>query len=634
MDGMAAISVEDTGIGIAEDKFDRIFESFEQADGSTAREYGGTGLGLSITKKIVTLHGGTISVDSELGKGSVFTFTVPVASASAEDIAPDEKPQTVIDIDEFAENDLPDEAEDDAGGDKKHRILVVDDEPVNIQVLSNLLTMRNYSVSKAYSGTEALEMISRRSFDLVLLDVMMPKMSGYEVCRRLRESYALLELPILMLTAKNQIQDVVLGFQSGANDYVQQPFDKEELLARVSTLLELKNATSEAMAANEAKSLFLANISHEVRTPLNAVIGLTDLLLKTPMNERQKDYTEKMHRASVTLQGLIDDILDFTKAEAGDMKLECVPFDLKKLFDDLLVFFQGQNADSGIALDIRLDPSLPSGLMGDPLRLQQVFINLVDNAYKFTEKGTVTVRAAVSALDETGAVIDFAVDDTGIGMSPGQVENIFAAFNQADNSSTRKYGGIGIGLSITSQMVELMGGKISVKSEEGRGTTFSFSCKFALADKASPPEDSTEEENVMLDGMRVLLVEDNEINTMIAVELLDAVGVKVTTAENGAEAIDQLAAARSASSGSDKPFDLVLMDLQMPVMDGYEATKIIKGMPEYRDIPIYALTAHAFPEEKERCFALGMSKHLTKPIDTEAFYAALREAAAECARNL
>ncbi|MDR0615540.1 MAG: response regulator [Synergistaceae bacterium] len=633
MDGMAAISVEDTGIGISEDKFDRIFESFEQADGSTAREYGGTGLGLSITKKIVELHGGTIRVDSELGGGSVFTFTVPVASASAEDAVPDEKPQTVIDIDEFAENGLPDEAEGGAGedsGQKRHRILVVDDEPVNIQVLSNLLTMRDYSVSKAYSGAEALDMISRRSFDLVLLDVMMPKMSGYEVCRRLRESYALLDLPILMLTAKNQIQDVVLGFQSGANDYVQKPFDKEELLARVSTLLELKNATSEATAANEAKSLFLANISHEVRTPLNAVIGLTDLLLKTPMNERQKDYTEKMLRASVTLQGLIDDILDFTKAEAGDMKLECVPFDIKKLFDDLLVFFQGQNADSGIALDIRLDPSLPPSLMGDPLRLQQVFINLVDNAYKFTEKGTVTVSAAVSDLNETDVMIDFAVSDTGIGMSPGQVENIFAAFNQADNSSTRKYGGIGIGLSITSQMVGLMGGKISVKSEEGRGSTFSFSCKFAIADEVSPREDSPEEENVVLNGMRILLVEDNEINTMIALELLGAVGAKVTTAENGAEAIDQLVAAGDAADG--KPFDLVLMDLQMPVMDGYEATKIIKGMQEYKDIPIYALTAHAFPEEKERCFSLGMSKHITKPIDTEAFYAVLREAAAEVSR--
>jgi signal transduction histidine kinase len=632
---MAAISVEDTGIGISRDKFGSIFESFEQADGSTEREYGGTGLGLSITKKIVELHGGAINVESQPGKGSIFTFTVPIASAEIKDASQAEltrqaeKPQTVIDIDDFAENERSNEGEDDpCAGKGSHRILVVDDEPVNIQVLSNILSMQNYSVSKAYSGAEALDMIaSHDDFDLVLLDVMMPKLSGYEVCRRLRENHTLFNLPILMLTAKNQIQDVVLGFQSGANDYVQKPFDKEELLARVRTLLELKNAMSEAMAANKAKSLFLANMSHEIRTPLNAVVGLTNMLLKTPMNDRQTDYVEKMHRASMTLQGLINDILDFTKAESGEMKLQCVPFDVRKLFDDLSVFFKEQNTESDIALDIQIDPSLPPTLMGDPLRLQQVFINLVDNAYKFTEKGSVTISADVSALDKDSVTIDFAVEDTGIGMSPEQIENIFAAFNQADNSSTRKYGGAGIGLSITRQMIELMGGKISVQSEKAKGTTFSFSCEFALDKGISEPEEPAALKNVTLNGMRVLLVEDNEINTMIAAELLNAAGVMVTTAENGREALDQLDQLTAAQTDGRPPFDLILMDLQMPVMDGYEATQIIKGTPAYRDIPIYALTAHAFPDERNRCFALGMSKHLTKPIDVEAFYAALREAA-------
>jgi signal transduction histidine kinase len=629
--GMTAVSVEDTGIGIQEDKFDRIFESFEQADGSTAREYGGTGLGLSITKKIVELHGGAISVESKVGKGSKFTFTVPASNVKREDIAPDERPKSIIDVEDFAADTEHDQNH--AHAEEGHRILVVDDEPVNVQVLTNLLTIRNYSVSKAYNGLEALDLVEKgEEFDLVLLDVMMPRMSGYEVCRHLREKYSLFDLPIVMLTAKNQVQDIVLGFQSGANDYVPKPFDKEELLARVRTLLELKGAMSAAMAANKAKSLFLANMSHEIRTPLNAVIGLTNLLLKTPMDNTQRDYIEKMRRASSTLLGLINDILDFSKVEAGDVKLEHVSFDIKQVFNDLKIFFQEQNADSEVPLRFELDPSLPAALMGDPLRLQQIFLNLVDNAYKFTKKGSITVRAAVLERGQNDITVDFSVKDTGIGMSQEQMDGIFAAFYQADNSSTRKYGGAGIGLTVTQQMVKLMGGEISVSSKEGMGTAFGFSCVFQLAESAAAPvsqeepKEEDKDENAILRDMRVLLVEDNEINSMIAEELLNVVDIDVTTAQNGSEALERLEEASRTNGGP--AFDLVLMDLQMPVMDGYEATKIIKGTPKYRDIPIYALTAHAFPEEKARCFELGMEVHLVKPIDVEEFYAALRKAAA------
>jgi signal transduction histidine kinase len=640
-DDMIAISVTDTGIGISEDKFDRIFESFEQADGSTAREYGGTGLGLSISKKLVELHGGTISVASKPGEGAAFTFTMPLSDAKREELAAREGSRT-IDIEEFAA-----EAETEARGigadsDGKsgaadgHRILVVDDEPVNIQVLNNLLTMRDYSVTAVYNGIEALDLFERgEEFDLVLLDVMMPKMSGYEVCRRLRERYSLFDLPIVMLTAKNRIQDIVLGFQSGANDYIQKPFDKEELLARAGTLLELKGAMSAAMAANKAKSLFLANMSHEIRTPLSAVIGLTDLLLKTPMDETQRDYTEKMRRASSALLGIINGILDFSAIDAGNMRLDRAVFSIRRIFDDLAVFFRGRNADSGIELRFELDSALPAGLIGDPRRLLQIFINLIDNAYKFTEKGAVTVRAAVSERGPESVTLSFAVEDTGIGMSPEQMEDIFSAFNQADNSSTRKYGGVGIGLTVTRQTVELMGGEISVSGEAGKGTVFSFSCPFSLAadsaedNPAEAANAAKEAKNDVLRGKRILLAEDNEINMLIAAELLNAVGAEVATAQNGREALDMLA---ETATGGGAPFDLVLMDLQMPVMDGYEAAETIKAMPEYRDMPIYALTAHAFPEDRERCLSIGMDGHLTKPIDTDLFYAALRTAVASKAR--
>ena len=628
-----AVSVSDTGIGIPNDKFDKIFESFEQADGSTSREYGGTGLGLSITKKIVELHGGTIDIDSEPGKGSRFTFTVPKSDATAEELNAIARRSTIIDADSFAVAEKADQSLQTTQGVGEYRILVVDDEPVNIQVLSNLLSFRNYTVVKAYNGLEALHMFENGDvFDLVLLDVMMPKMSGYDVCRTLRYKYSLFELPIVMLTAKNQVQDIVYGFQAGANDYIQKPFDKGELLARVKTLLELKYAMVAATVANKAKSLFLANMSHELRTPLNAVIGLTDLLLKTQMDEKQRDYTEKMHIASSALLGIINNILDFSSIDAGKMKLQRVDFDLHMMFDELDDYFRSLHSDSEIELRFETGETIPKMLRGDSLRLNTVFVNLIDNAYKFTEKGSITVRSNVVRRDPDNVMLEFAVEDTGIGMSSEQMQSIFEVFNQADNSATREYGGAGIGLAITQEMVKLMGGTITVSAKEGQGTVFTFTCAFQIPEGSistdihiQVPTEIRGESNEILHGMRVLLVEDNKINAMITTELLKSVGINVTLAVNGAESLDKLA---EAAKEHGKPaFDLVLMDLQMPVMDGYEATEIIKSKPEFKDIPIFALTAHAFTEERERCLSLGMREHLTKPIDTDKFYAAIRQVA-------
>ncbi|MDR0441500.1 MAG: diguanylate cyclase [Candidatus Accumulibacter sp.] len=284
-DDKVAVSVADTGIGIPEDKFDRIFESFEQVDGSTAREYGGTGLGLSITKNLVELHGGTIRVESKLGQGARFTFTIPVSKTEKEALAADEERRSLIDMEDFAPGEEESEAAS-ATAEGVCRILVVDDEPVNIQVLKNLLSVRNYSVTRAYNGVEALELVTGKdSFDLILLDVMMPRMSGYEVCRHLRERYSLFELPILMLTAKNQIQDIVLGFQSGANDYVQKPFDKDELIARVRTLLSLKRAVTTAIETekqfeNEKQKRMFEETLREVTRAITSTLDLKEVLGK------------------------------------------------------------------------------------------------------------------------------------------------------------------------------------------------------------------------------------------------------------------------------------------------------------------------------------------------------------------
>jgi signal transduction histidine kinase/BarA-like signal transduction histidine kinase len=389
----------------------------------------------------------------------------------------------------------------------------------------------------------------------------------------------------------------------------------------------LQRRIEDAVAASKAKSEFLANMSHEIRTPLNGVIGLIHLLQRSGLDEKQRDYADKARRAARTLLGVINDILDFSKVEAGKMTMERIPFLLRDVLVDMETLFQEQSSATGVALHFVVDPAIPEVLLGDPLRVRQIFLNLVGNAFKFTPSGSITIAASLQGAEADSVTILFSVRDTGIGMSREHADSAFSAFSQADSSTTRKYGGTGLGLTITRRLVELMNGEIFVESELGRGTTISFSCLFGRGAAVLPtekeqsgPENPAQDSAGSLRGFRVLLVEDNALNREIAEELLKDAGLEITLAENGQEALDRLAEARRL--GQD--FDLVLMDVQMPVMDGYEATRRIRAMPEYRDLVIIAMTAHAFAEERERCFALGMNGHLSKPIDVEEMYRVLR----------
>ena len=387
-----------------------------------------------------------------------------------------------------------------------------------------------------------------------------------------------------------------------------------EMARRKQAETELLHAKDKADRASRAKGDFLANMSHEIRTPLNAVIGLTRLSLDTDPAPALRDYLGKIDLSARTLLGLIDDVLDLSRIEAGKLQPRREALELAEVLDRVRTMVEQLAADKGLTLRIE-GPAEPLGtLLGDGLRLTQVLLNLAGNAVKFTDCGTVTVTARTEAEDEREVRLGFAVSDTGIGIPEARRSDLFNAFTQLDTSSARGHAGSGLGLAISARLVALMGGRLEVESIEGKGSRFWFSLVFPRATREAAAEELPAPALEALRGIRVLVAEDDPVSQLLARDLLRNRGALVTLAATGTEAV-----AAAAQDG----FDIVLMDVRMPEMDGLTACRRIRALPGGETLPIVALTANALAGERERCLAAGMNSYITKPLEPEALFAEL-----------